>query len=87
MFEVETRGSLVTNDLRTMVQAAEQGVGLLHVIGDYVHAQLEDGRLVRVLDTWCPRFPGFYLYTASRAQMPLKLRALIDFLREKRSTR
>ncbi|WP_208866221.1 LysR family transcriptional regulator [Paraburkholderia lacunae] len=84
VFEVETGGSLVTNDLRTMVQAAEQGVGLLHVIDGYVREQLEDGRLVRVLDAWCPSFPGFYLYTASRAQMPLKLRALIDFLKEKR---
>lgn len=86
VFEVDTRGSLVTNDLRTMVQAAQQGVGLLHVIDDYVREQLEDGRLVRVLDAWCPRFAGFYLYTASRAQMPLKLRALIDFLKEKRGS-
>lgn len=87
VFEVETRGSLVTNDLHTMVRAAEQGVGLLHVIDDYASEQLEDGRLVRVLDAWCPSFPGFYLYTASRAQMPFKLRALIDFLREKREVR
>jgi DNA-binding transcriptional LysR family regulator len=36
--------------------------------------------LVRVLDDWCPPFPGFYLYYPSRAQMPLKLRVLIDFL-------
>jgi len=27
-----------------------------------------------------PTFPGFYLYYPNRAQMPLKLRALIDFL-------
>lgn len=87
VFQVETRGSLVTNDLRTMVRAAEQGVGLLHVIDDYVKEQLEDGRLVRVLEAWCPSFPGFFLYTASRAQMPFKLRALIDFLREKREVR
>jgi len=32
------------------------------------------------LDDWCPPFPGFYLYYPSRAQMPLKLRVLIDFL-------
>lgn len=30
VFEVETQGSLVTNDLRTMVKAAGQGVGPLH---------------------------------------------------------
>jgi DNA-binding transcriptional LysR family regulator len=83
VFEVDTRSSFVTNDLRTMVRAAEQGVGLLHVVGDYVREQLADGRLVPVLDAWCPSFAGFYLYTASRAQMPLKLRLLIDFLQGK----
>ena len=84
VFDVETNGSFVTNDLRTMVRAAEEGVGLLHVIEDYVSAQLADGRLVRVLDAWCPVFSGFHLYTASRAQMPLKLRVFIDFLQGKR---
>jgi DNA-binding transcriptional LysR family regulator len=86
-FDVETRGGFITNDLYTMVRAAEAGVGLLHVIEDYVHEQLADGRLIRVLDAWCPTFPGFYLYTTSRSQMPLKLRALIDFLQEKRRER
>jgi DNA-binding transcriptional LysR family regulator len=48
---------------------------------------LDDGRRVRVLDAWCPSFPGFCLYSAGRAQMPLKLFALIDFLKEKRGAR
>ena len=83
VFEVQTSGTFVTNDLRAMVQAAEAGVGLLHVIEDYVAAQLADGRLVRVLDAWCPTFDGFFLYTPSRVRMPPKLRAFIDFLKEK----
>lgn len=84
IFEVDTPGSFITNDLRTMVRAAEQGVGLLHVIEDYVAPELANGRLVRVLDDWCPTFDGFCLYTSSRAHMPLKLRVFIDFLRDKR---
>lgn len=82
-FEVETSGSFVTNDLRTMVAAAEQGVGLLHVIEDYVRPQLDDGRLIRVLDDWALTFDGFSLYMSSRVQMPSKLRVFVDFLREK----
>ena len=46
MFDVLTDGRFVTNDLRTMVSAAEQGVGLLHVIEDYVRVPLDEGRLV-----------------------------------------
>lgn len=84
VFEVETGGSFVTNDLRTMVAAAEQGVGLLHVIEDYVRLQLEEGRLIRVLDDWALTFDGFSLYMPSRVQMPSKLRVFVDFLREKR---
>ena len=83
LFELETRGTFVTNDLRTMVRAAEEGVGLVHVIEDYIVRELADGRLVRVLDAWCPTFDGFSLYTSSRTQMPLKLRVFIDFLRAK----
>ena len=67
--------------LQPLVDALHQEIlqqGLLHVIEDYGRDQLDDGRLVRVLDAWCPSFLGFSLYTASRAQMPLKLRALID---------
>ena len=39
---------------------------------------------MRVLAPWCPPFPGFYLYVPSRAQMPAKIRALMDFMVEKR---
>jgi len=63
------------------------GRGLLHVIEDYVHEQLDDGRIGRALDAWCPSFPGFCLYTASRALLPLNLRALINFLKDKRGAR
>lgn len=84
VFDALTQGRFMTNDLRTMVRAAEEGVGLLHVIEDFVREQLDSGRLVPVLQDWCPSFPGFYLYTPGRAQLPPKLRAFIDFLREKR---
>ena len=42
---------------------------------------VRDGRLVRVLEDWCPYYGGFYLYYPSRRQMPAPLRAFIDFTR------
>ncbi|WP_322015954.1 hypothetical protein [Paraburkholderia sp. J12] len=51
-----------------------------------MRAQLDDGRLVPVLEAWCPSFPGFYLDTAGRTQVPPRLRVFIDFLREKRES-
>ncbi|MFK8331793.1 LysR family transcriptional regulator [Pseudomonas sp. BJa5] len=81
----EPRGSVVFNDDESMLKAAIQGVGLVKYLDICVREQLASGELVRVLQPWCPSFPGFYLYAPTRAQMPAKVRALIDFLLEKRS--
>lgn len=72
------------NDDESMLRAAMQGVGLIKHLDICVRDQLASGELVRVLQPWCRPFPGFYLYAPTRAQMPAKVRALIDFLVEKR---
>jgi DNA-binding transcriptional LysR family regulator len=38
---------------------------------------------VPVLEPYCPPFAGFYLYYPSRTRTPLKLKALVDFLRKR----
>lgn len=77
---------MVFNDDSNMLQAALQGVGLIKHLDWCVQQQLAEGSLVRVLTHWCKPFPGFFLYVPSRAQMPSKTRALIDFLVEKQET-
>jgi DNA-binding transcriptional LysR family regulator len=84
-FEIDVDGPLICNDNELMIHAARQGLGLAHVMEDLVRGELERGELVRVLEDWCPPFPGFYLYYPSRAQMPLKLRVFIDFLQSRLS--
>lgn len=59
-------------------------IGLVQHIDLCVRKHLADGSPVRILNGRCPPFPGFYLYVPSRAQMPAKLRALMDFLIEQR---
>ncbi|AEX23983.1 LysR family transcriptional regulator [Vibrio sp. EJY3] len=80
----EPKGSAVFNDDYSMLQAAIQGVGLVKHIDLWVLKHLEEGALTRVLTPWCRPFPGFYLYVPSRENMPKKIRALMDFLVEKR---
>lgn len=80
----EPQGNAVFNDDENMLSAAVQGVGLIKYLDICVREHLRDGRLVRVLAQWCRPFPGFYLYVPSRAQMPAKIRALMDFLIEQR---
>ncbi|WP_081067135.1 LysR family transcriptional regulator [Burkholderia multivorans] len=83
-FEVEPQGSMITNDDDGMIRAALQGIGLIQHQDIALREHLDAGTLVRVLAPWCKPFPGYYLYTPSREQMPAKVRALMDFLVEKR---
>ena len=80
----EPQGSAVFNDDDSMLQAALQGVGVIKYLDLCVLRHLQEGSLVRVLGDWCRPFPGFYLYVPSRAQMPAKIRVLVDFLIEQR---
>lgn len=64
-----------------VIRAALHGVGLAFAGEDLVMEHLRSGALVRVLEDWCPPFPGFFLYYPSRRQQPAALAALIDTLR------
>lgn len=47
---------------------------------DEVQGDFATGTLVPLLAPWWASFLGFYLYHPSRAQMPRKLRAFIEFI-------
>lgn len=52
-------------------------VGMVETFQPYI----DRGELVLLLEDFCPPFPGFYLYYPRRQRQPLKLRALVDYLR------
>jgi len=79
--DVDVAGSLTVSDQDIMVDAALGGAGLAYLFEDQVREHLAAGRLVRVLEEWCPFYPGFYLYYPSRRQAPAGLRAFLDFVR------
>lgn len=83
-FTQAVSGSVVVNDDQVMTRAAVRGTGLLQIVDLAIRDELADGRLVRVLRGWSHRHPGFYLYAPSREHMPSKVRAVVDFLKEKR---
>lgn len=78
---VRVKGSLVFNDIDLMLAAALHGHGLISVFEGQVQECLASGRLIRVLDEFCPSYPGFFLYYSTRRQTPPALAALIDVLR------
>ncbi|MET3663654.1 LysR family transcriptional regulator [Caulobacter sp. 1776] len=79
---IEVDGPLILNDQELSIQAALDGVGLAFAFEDQVADLIAAGKLVRVLEDWCPYYGGFYLYYPSRRRAPAPLRAFVDFLRE-----
>ena len=63
------------------IDAAENGLGLAYVPQDAVQDALAKGRLVGVLEAWCPAFTGYHLYYPSRRQHTTAFALLIAALR------
>jgi DNA-binding transcriptional LysR family regulator len=78
---VAVEGPLIVDDLSLLLRSAIDGAGLAFAFEQHVAPFLASGVLVRVLDDWCPPFPGYFLYYATRRQQPRALAALIDALR------
>ena len=81
-WRVPVRGGVVTNDNQLSVSLAEQGLGLAYAFEPAAAEQLRTGRLVRVLESYAPTVPGFFLYFPSRAQRSPSLRLFVDAARE-----
>ena len=79
--KVHVEGQLVFNNLALRVKAALSGCGLACLPEDQVRTHILDGRLIRVLADWCPKFSGYHLYYPSRRQATPAFGLLIDALR------
>lgn len=81
---VRVEGQLVFNDLNMILEAALAGFGLAFVMEDMVARHVAEGRLIQVLDEWCPPFPGYHLYYSSRRQPTPAFTLLVEALRYRR---
>lgn len=78
---VRVEGQLAFNSIDMIRRAALAGFGLAFLMEDQVREDLEQGRLVQVLDDWCPPFAGYHLYYPSRRQPAAAFSILVDALR------
>ncbi|MFJ2363330.1 LysR family transcriptional regulator [Pseudomonas sp. NPDC087697] len=81
--EVKARveGQLVFNSSSQILRAALAGFGVAYIPEDLVLEHLAEGRLIQVLEEWCPTFPGYHLYYPSRRQSSRALAVLVEALR------
>jgi len=77
--DIDVKGRLVLDEMRTTLSAACMGCGLALVFRPFAEAEIASGQLVVQLEKYSPPAEAFHLYYPSRAQMPGKLRAFIDF--------
>ena len=80
-FNVRVQGSLTLNDSYMIIQAAKAGHGLACLLEDHVQSAIEQGELVRLLEDWCPPFPGYHLYYPDRRQSSRAFKLLVEALR------
>jgi DNA-binding transcriptional LysR family regulator len=78
---IDVPGALTLDNNQLMVEAAIDGLGIAYVPEPYARAALDEGRLVTVLEDWCPPIPGLFIYFSGSRHVPASLRAFIDMVR------
>lgn len=79
--KVRGEGQLVFNNLGLRLSSALDGLGVTYMPEDQVLHHIAEGRLIRVLEDWCPYFPGYLLYYPSRRHSSPALSLLVEVLR------
>jgi DNA-binding transcriptional LysR family regulator len=79
---VDVPGNLTLDDNDLLVDAAAAGRGIAYVPEHFARSFLQAGRLVTVLEDWCPPISGLALYYPRNRHVPSPLRAFIDILKE-----
>ena len=83
LVEYEVKSNLTISDTLFSVDAALEGVGLAYTFEQLALPHIRAKRLKRVLTSFSPTFPGFYLYYPSRSNQPTKLKALIEYAKRR----
>lgn len=78
---VRVEGQLIFNAIGPIVEAARAGYGLGYVPEGLVRHDIDEGRLVAVLEDWSPPFPGYFLYYPHRRQDSPAFAVLVEALR------
>jgi DNA-binding transcriptional LysR family regulator len=79
--KVRVEGQLAFNSAFQVLNAALAGFGLAYVPEDLAQPYFAKGRLKRVLQDWCPPWPGYHLYYPSRRQSSPAFALLVEALR------
>lgn len=80
--QIDVNGPLTLDEASLARTAVLEGIGLGFFMEQDVLADIEAGRLVRVLEDWTPPFGGLCLYYPGRRNRSAALKAFIGLARE-----
>lgn len=80
--QIEVRGPITLDEASLARTAALEGIGLGFFMEQDVRADIEAGRLLRVLEDWTPPLAGLCLYYPGRRNPSAALKAFIGLARE-----
>ena len=78
---VRVEGQAIFNTSPHIVLAALDAMGVAFLPEEEFAPHIEEGRLIRVLQDWCPPFAGYHLYYPSRRQHSPAFSIVVDALR------
>jgi DNA-binding transcriptional LysR family regulator len=81
--KVHVEGQLIFNSTTPRLRAALAGFGLACLPEDLAAEYITSGRLVRVLEDWCPSYTGYHLYYPSRRQSSPAFNLLVEALKHR----
>lgn len=80
MVQIDVKGRLLFDEMRSVVDAAIQGQGIGFVFEEFAKKEIGGGQLRQILKQHGGMDDAFHLYYPHRKHMPGKLRAFIDFM-------
>jgi DNA-binding transcriptional LysR family regulator len=79
--KVRVEGQTIGNNIGLRLVSALDSLGLAYLPEDQAATYIAEGRLIRVLEDWCPAFSGYHLYYPSRRLASPAFAMLVDHLR------
>ena len=80
--QIDVRGPMTIDDVTIARAAVVAGIGIGFFFEQDVIADIETGRLVRLLDDWTPAFAGLALYYPGRRHPSAGVAAFLALARE-----
>ncbi|HGK7504780.1 LysR family transcriptional regulator [Kluyvera cryocrescens] len=81
-FTVNVPPRLIVSEMQVIHRAALAGLGLAFISQWFIQDDLANGKLISILDEWCPTFGGLRLYYPGHRHVLPALRAFIELAHE-----